>query len=268
MKLKKLLSVVVSALLCVSLVGCSTSSSDSKDDKTIKIGATLVPGGELLEELKPLIEEKGYELEIVTFNDYILPNESLNNGEIDANLFQHKPYLDEAVKSKGYEIIAGSKLYVCPGVLYSKKINSMDEFKSGDKIAISDNAASASKSLRYLESEGLITLKEGDIVGVNDIIENPKKLEFVQLDVAQIPPSLEDVTAGFVDTTYAIPAGLSAEEDGIYTAPVNDEYANLLAYRMEDKDDEKIKVLEEVLTSDECRELIESKYKGIVIPVF
>ena len=228
MKSKKLLSVVMSALLCVSLAGCATSS-ESKDDKIIKVGATLVPGGELLEKLKPLIEEKGYGLEVVTFNDYILPNESLNNGEIDANLFQHKPYLDEAVKSKGYEIMAGSKLYVCPGVLYSKKINSIDEFKSGDTIAISDNAASASKSLRYLESEGLITLKEGDIVGVNDIIKNPKNLDFVQLDVAQIPPSLEDVTAGFVDTTYAIPAGLSAEEDGIYTAPVNDEYANLLA---------------------------------------
>ena len=268
MKLKKLLSLALSTLLCVSLVGCSTSSSNSKDDKVIKVGATLVPGGELLEELKPLIEEKGYELEIVTFNDYVLPNESLNNGEIDANLFQHKPYLDEAVKSKGYEIMAGSKLYVCPAVLYSKKINSLDEFKDGDKIAISDNAASASKSLRYLESEGLITLAEGDIVGVNDITENPKNLEFVQLDVAQIPPSLEDVTAGFVDTTYAIPAGLSAEEDGIYTAPINDEYANLLAYRIEDKDSEKIKILEEVLTSDECRELIESKYKGIVIPVF
>ena len=268
MKLKKLLSLALSTLLCVSLVGCSTSSSNSKDDKVIKVGATLVPGGELLEELKPLIEEKGYELEVVTFNDYVLPNESLNNGEIDANLFQHKPYLDEAVKSKGYEIMAGSKLYVCPAVLYSKKINSLDEFKDGDKIAISDNAASASKSLRYLESEGLITLAKGDIVGVNDITENPKNLEFVQLDVAQIPPSLEDVTAGFVDTTYAIPAGLSAEEDGIYTAPINDEYANLLAYRIEDKDSEKIKILEEVLTSDECRELIESKYKGIVIPVF
>lgn len=268
MKLKKILSVAVSALLCVSLAGYTTSSSDSKDDKTIKIGATLVPGGELLEELKPLIEEKGYELEIVTFNDYILPNESLNNGEIDANLFQHKPYLDEAVKSKGYDIMAGSKLYVCPGVLYSKKINSMNEFKSGDKIAISDNAASASKSLRYLESEGLITLAEGDIVGVNDIIKNPKNLDFVQLDVAQIPPSLEDVAAGFVDTTYAIPAGLNADKDGIYTAPVNDEYANLLAYKIKDKDSEKIKVLEEVLTSDECRALIESKYNGIVIPVF
>ena len=267
MKSKKLLSVVMSALLCVSLAGCATSS-ESKDDKIIKVGATLVPGGELLEKLKPLIEEKGYDLEVVTFNDYILPNESLNNGEIDANLFQHKPYLDEAVKSKGYEIMAGSKLYVCPGVLYSKKINSIDEFKSGDTIAISDNAASASKSLRYLESEGLITLKEGDIVGVNDIIKNPKNLDFVQLDVAQIPPSLEDVTAGFVDTTYAIPAGLSAEEDGIYTAPVNEKYANLLAYRTKDKDNEKIKVLEEVLTSDECREIIESKYKGIVIPVF
>lgn len=268
MKFKKLLSLALGAILCVSLVGCSTSSSESKDDKIIKIGATQVPGGELLEELKPLIEEKGYELEVVVFNDYVLPNESLNNGEIDANLFQHKPYLDEAVKSKGYEIMAGSKLYVCPAVLYSKKINSLDEFKRGDKIAISDNAASASKSLRYLESEGLITLKEGDIVDVGDITENPKNLEFVQLDVAQIPPALEDVTAGFVDTTYAIPAGLNAKEDGIYTAPVNDEYANLLAYRIADKDSEKIKVLEEVLTSDKCRELIESKYNGTVIPVF
>lgn len=268
MKLKKLLNLALSALVCVSLVGCTNSLSESKDDKTIKVGATLVPGGELLEELKPLIEEKGYELEVVIFNDYVLPNESLNNGEIDANLFQHKPYLDEAVKSKGYEIVAGSKLYVCPGILYSKKINSLDEFKNGDKIAISDNAASASKSLRYLEGEGLITLSEGDIVGVSDITENPKNLEFVQLDVAQIPPALEDVTAGFVDTTYAVPAGLSADEDGIYKAPVNDEYANLLAYRTEDKDNEKIKVLEEVLTSDDCRELIESKYKGVVIPVF
>ena len=268
MKLKKLLSLALGTVLCISLIGCSTSSSKSEDDKIIKVGATLVPGGELLEELKPLIEEKGYELEVVVFNDYVLPNESLNNGEIDANLFQHKPYLDQAVKSKGYKIMAGSKLYVCPGVLYSKKINSIDEFKSGDKIAISDNAASASKSLRYLESEGLISLKEGYIVGVNDIIKNPKNLEFVQLDVAQIPPLLEDVTAGFVDTTYAIPAGLSAKEDGIYTAPINDEYANLLAYRIDDKDSDKIKVLEEVLTSDECRELINSKYNGVVIPVF
>ncbi len=264
MKFKKLLSLAVGTLLCVSLVGCSSS----KEEKTIKVGATLVPGGELLRELEGMIEEKGYELEIVEFDDYILPNESLNNGEIDANLFQHKPYLDEAVKSKGYEIMAGSKLYVCPGVLYSKKINSLEELKKGDKIAISDNAASASKSLRYLEGEKLITLKEGDIVGVNDILENPKGLEFVQLDVAQIPRSLEDVTAGFVDTTYAVPAGLSAEEDGIYKAPVNDEYANLLAYRIEDKDNEKIKILEEVLTSDECREIIKSKYKGVVVPVF
>ena len=227
-EIKKILSLALSALLCVSVVGCS---SQSKDDKVIKVGATLVPGGELLEELKPMIEEKGYDLEIVTFEDYILPNEALHNGEIDVNLFQHKPYLDEAVKNKGYEIMAGSKLYVCPGVLYSKKIDSIEELKKGDKIAISDNAASASKSLRYLESLGLITL--------------------------------EDVTAGFVDTTYAIPAGLSADKD-----PVNDEYSNLLAYRIDDKDNEKIKILKEVLTSDKCRELIEKKYEGIVVPVF
>ena len=267
MKLKKLVSLALCALLSVSVVGCS-SSKVSDEDKTIKVGATLVPGGELLEELKPMIEERGYNLEITTFEDYILPNEALNNKEIDANLFQHKPYLDEAVASTGYEIMAGSKLYVCPGVLYSYKVDSVDELKEGDKIAISNIPASGSKCLKYLQDIGLIKVKDSDLVGVKDIIENPRGLEFVEMDVAQIPAALEDVTAGFVDTTFAVPAGLSADEDGIYTAPVNDEYANLLAYRIEDKDSEKIKVLEEVLTSDECRELIEEKYKGIIIPVF
>ena len=214
------------------------------------------------------MRKKGYKLDVTIFDDYVLPNESLNNGEIDANLFQHKPYLDEAVKTKGYKITAGSKLYVCPGVLYSKKVNSIEELKEGDKIAISNNPSSGSKCLKYLQDLGLIKVKDSDLVGVKDIVENPKGLEFVELEVAQIPAALEDVTAGFVDTTFAVPAGLSAEDDGIYTAPVNDEYANLLAYRTEDKDSEKIKVLEEVLTSDKCRELIKEKYKGVVIPVF
>lgn len=267
MKLKKLIGLALCTLLSISAVGCGASTSNS-DDKIITVGATQVPGGDLLEELKPLIEAKGYELEVTVFDDYVLPNEALNNGEIDANLFQHKPYLDEAVANKGYEIMAGSKLYVCPGVLYSYKIDSVEEFKSGDKIAISNNPSSASKCLKYLQEIGLIKVKDGDIVSVKDITENPKGLEIVELDVAQIPAALQEVTAGFIDTTFAVPAGLSADEDGIYTAPVNDEYANLLAYRTEDKDSEKIKVLEEVLTSDECRELIEEKYKGIVIPVF
>ena len=164
--------------------------------------------------------------------------------------------------------MAGSKLYVCPGVLYSYKVDSVDELKEGDTIAISNNPSAGSKCLKYLQDLGLIKVKDSDLVGVKDIIENPRGLEFVELDVAQIPVSLEEVTAGFVDTTFAVPAGLSADDDGIYIAPVNDEYANLLAYRIEDKDSEKIKVLEEVLTSDECRKLIEEKYKGIIIPVF
>ena len=266
MKFKKLVSLALCALLSISAVGCS--SSNSNDDKVIKVGATLVPGGELLQELESLIEERGYKLDITIFDDYVLPNEALNNKEIDANLFQHKPYLDEAVASKGYEIMAGSKLYVCPGVLYSYKVDSVDELKEGDTIAISNNPSAGSKCLKYLQDLGLIKVKDSDLVGVKDIIENPRGLEFVELDVAQIPVSLEEVTAGFVDTTFAVPAGLSADDDGIYTAPVNDEYANLLDYRIEDKDSEKIKVLEEVLTSDECRKLIEEKYKGIIIPVF
>ena len=266
MKFKKLLSLALCALLSLAIVGCS--SSNLEDSKVIKVGATQVPAGDLLEELKPLIEERGYELELTIFDDYVLPNEALNNEEIDANLFQHKPYLDEAVANKGYEIMAGSKLYVCPGVLYSYKIDSVDDFKKGDKIAISNNPSATSRCLKYLQDIGIIKVKDGDLVTAKDIIENPKGIEIVELDVAQIPAALQEVTAGFVDTTFAVPAGLNAEEDGIYRAPVDDEYANLLAYRIEDKDNEKIKVLEEVLTSDECRELIKEKYKGIVIPVF
>ena len=117
MKFKKLLSLAVGTLLCVSLVGCSSS----KEEKTIKVGATLVPGGELLRELEGMIEEKGYELEIVEFDDYILPNESLNNGEIDANLFQHKPFLEKTNEEKGCDLVAVEPLYVCPITLYSDK---------------------------------------------------------------------------------------------------------------------------------------------------
>lgn len=268
MKFKKLLGLALCATLSLSAVGCSSSNADSGNDKKIVVGATLVPAGELLEELRPQIEEKGYELEVKIFNDYIVPNTALNEGDLDANLFQHEPFLDEAVKTKGYDIMAGSKLYVCPAVLYSYKIDSLDELKKGDKIAISNSPSAGSKCLRYLEEEDLITLKEGELVGVKDIIENPKGLEFVELDIAQIAPSLDDVTAGFIDTAYAVPAGLDADKDGIYQGPINDKYANLIAYRTKDKDSEKIKALEEVLTSDESKRIIEEKYKGIVIPIF
>lgn len=265
MRVKKIITGLLCGILTLSMIGCSPKESN---DNKIVVGATLVPGGELLEELKPLIEEKGYELEVKVFNDYVLPNTALNDGDIDANLFQHEPFLNEAIKSKGYEIMAGSKLYVCPGILYSYKVDSIEELKSGDTIAISNNPSAGSKSLKYLQDLGLITVPDSDLVGVKDIIDNPKGLEFVELDVAQIPPALQDVTAGFVDTTFAVPAKLDATKDGIYKAPVNEDYANLLAYRIEDKDSDKIKVLEDVLTSDEARDLINEKYKGIVVPVF
>lgn len=269
MKFRKVLTSLLCGVLTISMIGCSaTNSENKKNDNKIVVGATLVPGGELLEELKPLIEEKGYELEVKIFNDYILPNTALNDGDIDANLFQHEPYLNEAVESKGYKIMAGSKLYVCPGILYSYKINSVDEFKKGDTIAISNNPSAGSKCLKYLQDIGLITVPDSELVSVKDIIDNPIGLEFVELDIAQIPPALPDVTAAFIDTTYAVPAGLDADEDGIYKAPVNEKYANLLAYRIEDKDSEKIKVLEEVLTSVQARDLINKKYKGVVVPVF
>ncbi len=268
MKLKKLLNLSLCAILTFSLVGCTSSKEKNSNDKKIVVGATSFPAGEILEELSPLIKEKGYELEVKIFNDYILPNEALNNGEIDANLFQHEPFLDESVKSKGYDIMAGKKLYVCPANLYSYKVNSIDELKKGDTIAISNNPSAASKSLRYLQDLGLITIPNNELIGIKDIIDNPKGLEFKELDVAQIPAVLPDVTAGFVDTTFAGPAGLDASKDSIYQAPIDNKYANLLAYKTSDKNSEKIKILEEVLTSTKAKEFINKNYAEMVVPVF
>ena len=265
MKLRKILSLALSALLCVSVVGCS---SQSKDDKVIKVGATLVPGGELLEELKPMIEEKGYDLEIVTFEDYILPNEALHNGEIDVNLFQHKPFLEKTNEEKGYDLVAVEPLYVCPITLYSDKRDSLEDLQDGDTIALTNDPSNESRSLRLLESAGLIKIKEGELVTPNDIIENPKNLKFVEAEASLLPSILKDVEAAFINTNFAVAAGINANEQGILIAPTDNTYANIIASRKGDEESEKIQVLKKALTSDEARDFINNEYKGTIIPIF
>lgn len=268
MKLKKLLGLVLSGVLIISSVGCSSSKEQSKDDKKIVVGCNLVPGEELLKAVKPLIEAEGYKLEVKVFNDYVLPNTALNDGELDANLFQHKPFLEKTNEEKGYDLVAVEPLYVCPITLYSDKRDSLEDLQDGDTIALTNDPSNESRSLRLLESAGLIKIKEGELVTPNDIIENPKNLKFVEAEASLLPSILKDVEAAFINTNFAVAAGINANEQGILIAPTDNTYANIIASRKGDEESEKIQVLKKALTSDEARDFINNEYKGTIIPIF
>ena len=260
MKLKKLIGLVLSGVLIVSSVGCSSSNESSKNDKKIVVGCNLVPGEELLKAVKPLIEAEGYELEVKVFNDYVLPNTALNDGELDANLFQHKPFLEKTNEEKGYDLVAVEPLYVCPITLYSDKRDSLEDLQDGDTIALTNDPSNESRSLRLLESAGLIKIKEGELVTPN--------LRFVEAEASLLPSILKDVEAAFINTNFAVAAGINANEQGILIAPTDNTYANIIASRKGDEESEKIQVLKKALTSDEARDFINNEYKGTIIPIF
>lgn len=267
MKLKKIIGLALAGVLSISTVGCS-STKNKEDDKKIVVGCNLVPGEALLNEIKPLIEKEGYELEIKVFNDYVLPNTALNDGELDANLFQHKPFLDKTNEEKGYDLVAVEALYGCPITLYSEKRDSLEALQDGDTIALTNDPSNESRSLRLLEKAGLIKLKEGELVTPKDITENPKNLKFVEAEASLLPSILKDVEAAFINTNYAVAAGLNANEKGILIAQLDDKYANIIASRSGDEESEKIKVLKNALTSDEARDFINKEYQGTIVPVF
>lgn len=269
MKLKKLLNLGLCLALSASIIGCTKSDGSAKDDKKIIVGATQVPGGDLLEYLKPLVKEEGYDLEVKIFTDYNTPNTALAEGSIDANLFQHKPFLQNVVEKQGYDLIPAVELYESPLLVYSYKIKSLDELKSNDKFLVPDDPTNGSRALEYLQEEGLIKLDESvDLPGVKNIIENTKNIEFIEADAAQLPSMLPDVTAAFINGNYAISANLDATKDSIYTPNIDGTYANILACRAEDKNSEKIEVLKKVLTSNESKDFLLENFKGIIIPVF
>lgn len=266
-KSKKLLSILLCLVTILSLtVGCSSN----KDDKVIRVGATQVPGGDLFEYLKDDVKDEGYDLEITIFDDYNLPNEALDNGEIDANLFQHEPYLNKAIEEKGYDLSPVVGLYESPLFVYSYKIKSIDELKSGDKFALPDDPTNGSRALQYLQDElNLIKLKDGvDNPSVKDIVENPKNIEFIEANAAQLPSLLNDVTCAFINGNYAVAANLDANKDSIYCPKIDGTYTNILVSRTEDKDSEKIQVLKKVLTSEKSKKFLEENYKGVIVPVF
>lgn len=228
-----------------------------------------VPGGELFKYLKSDVEKEGYELEIVIFNDYNTPNVALEEGELDANLFQHKPFLNETIEKQGFDLSSVADLYEVPLQAYSNTIKSFDELKSNDKFALPNDPTNGSRALKVLEEEGIIELKEGvSLPSIKDISKNPKNIDFIEAEANQLPSLLPDVTAAFINGNFASAAGLDANKQSIYSPKIDGTYVNVLACKTEDIENEKIQVLKKVLLSDKSRTFLEDYYKGIIIPVF
>lgn len=268
---KRVLASVVAGLLSVSLLaGCGAKEAD---DKTIIVGASPAPHAEILEQAKPLLEEKGYKLEIKEFTDYVLPNTALNDGDLDANYFQHKPYMDSFNEEKGTELVAVASIHYEPFGIYAGKTASIEELQDGATIAVPNDTTNEARALLLLEAQGLIKLKKdaGITATKMDIVVNPKNLEIFEMEAAQIPRSLQDVDLAVVNGNYALEAGLSVEKDALAIEDSESigatTYGNVIAVKAGTENDEKIKALIEVLQSEEIKAFIEKNYNGAVVPL-
>lgn len=257
--------------LALGLTACgSGSGTKSGDDGALVVGATPVPAGEILDYVdKNLADKAGLDLQIKEFTDYVLPNTALQEGSLDANLYQHKPYLTDFNDSKGTELAPVTEVYLPPIGVYSKKVKDIGRLPAGSTVAIPNDTTNEGRALELLEDQGLIELKKTADADASpsDIAKNPKKLVFKELEPAQLPRSLDDVDAAVINNNFALDAGLSPREDAILLEKAkSNPYNNVLAVKKGNEDDPRVKKLEKLLTSPEVKKFIEDKYKGSVIP--
>jgi len=271
---KNILSAVILFTMVIALFGCGSDKNKQVtapiEDKVVIVGVTPGANGEIMDFFKKEAEKQGLKIKVVEFSDYITPNEALNNGEIDINAFQHKPFMDNAVKERGYKITDIGKTIIAPMALYSYKIKSLDEIKDGDKMAIPNDTTNGGRALLLLQTAKLITLKDnvGTTPSVNDIIDNPKHLKILELEAAQIPRSLEDMTFAAVNMNYAIKAKLDPKKDAILVESSDSAYVNVLAVREVDKDNPQLQKFVQLYRSETVRNFILEQFQGSVIPVF
>ncbi|OKY53110.1 MetQ/NlpA family ABC transporter substrate-binding protein [Megasphaera cerevisiae] len=274
--IKKFTVLAASALISLSLLaaGCGSSTppggTEVSKNVTLTVGATPVPHGEILNEIKPLLAKEGVDLKIVEFTDYVKPNLALNDKELDANFFQHTPYLDKFNAERGTKLKAICKVHVEPMGVYSHKIKALNELSSNAKVAIPNDPTNGGRALLILQQAGLIELKDGGSISstVQDITKNDKQLQFVELEAAQIPRSLDDVDIALINTNFAMEAGLNPLKDALFLEPKDSPYANVLVVRDGDENRPEIQKLVKALQSPEVKKFIEDKYQGAILPSF
>lgn len=270
---KKLLSLTLTLALGATLVGCGSkekaSSEGNGKDKVITIGVSPEPHKAIVENaIKPLLEKEGYKVEVVEFSDYVLPNTALEEGDIDANYFQHVPFLEATVKEKSYDLSYTTKVHLEPMGVYSEKLDDIGAIKEGAEIAIPNDPSNGARALKLLAKNGVIEISEGDLVTAKDITLNPKNVKITELDAEQLPRVLKDVELAVINTNYALEGGLNPLKDALVIEGADSPYANIIAVRTEDKENDKIKALTKAATSEEVKQYIEDNYKGAIVPAF
>ena len=296
--MKKLLTVLLTGIFAASMMtGCgsgdSGSSTVSAEDPvpnvsagadeispaeptagngaTITIGATPVPHVEILEVVKPVYEAMGYKMEIMEFTDYIQPNNAVSDGEIDANFFQHQAYLDDFNEQNGSSLVTVLGVHYEPLGIYPGKTDSLDAIADGAQVAVPNDPTNEARALLLLEAQGLITINPDAGLGatIQDITENPKKLDFIELEAAQLARTLEDVDIAVINGNYALQAGLNAATDALAKEERDSEaaqrYTNVLVVNQGDENREEITALVEAMNSDVVKTFIEEHYQGSVV---
>lgn len=273
---KKLSILAASALLAVAVLaaGCGsnapTGGKEVSKNTTITVGATPVPHGEILNEIKPLLAKEGIDLKVVEFTDYVKPNLALNDKELDANFFQHTPYLDKFNAERGTKLKAICKVHVEPMGIYSHKIKDLKDIPDGAKVAIPNDPTNGGRALLVLQNAELIGLKDGGSITstVQDIEKNDKHLQFVELEAAQVPRSVDDVDIALINTNFGMEAGFNPLKDALFLEAKDSPYANVLVVREGDENRPEIQKLVKALQSPEVKKFIEDKYAGAILPSF
>ena len=290
--MKKLVSLLLSGALAVGLLaGCgggtgtsqtpagnsespaASTETGSLEGTTLKVGATPAPHAEILEVVKDILAEQGITLDIVQYNDYVQPNNAVEDGSLDANYFQHITYMNDFNDQNGTHLVSAAEVHYEPMSLYAGKVSSLDELPDGALIGVPNDATNEARALLVLQQEGLITLRDGAGITatINDIVDNPKNLQFSEMEAAQLPLRLADLDMAVINGNYAIDAGLSMD-DALATESADGEaaqaYVNVLAVKEGRETDPAIQALAAALCSDEVKTYIEENYNGAVVAVF
>ncbi len=261
--MKKISAVLLILVVAAGIAFAAGAKEATEITDTIRVGATPDPHAVLLELIVPDLAEQGYTLEVIEFTDYITPNEALYAGEIDANYFQHLPYLESFINAeRGYDLVSAGGIHIEPLALYSNRYKSLDEIPDGATIAIPNDPTNEGRALLLLDSAGLIVLSDGAGLEAvpQDIEENPKNLRFRAIEAASLPRVMDDVDAAVINGNYAIPAGFISTRDGLYVEGADSPYVNVVAVKKGNEESPAVLALVNALKSDKVASYVSERY--------
>ena len=270
--MKKIIAIILTLALILSFAACGKKA----EAKSIKVGASITPHAEILREAAKLLEKEGITLNVIEYTDYVQPNTAVEDGSLDANYFQHTPYLNTFNAENKTHLVSVGLVHYEPFGIYAGKVKALSDLPDGAKIGVPNDGSNETRALLLLQQEGIITLKEGIDASSNatilDIAENPKNVDIVEMEAAQIPKALSDLDFGVINGNYALQAGLNAGTDALALEDASGSgaqtYANVLCVKEGNEKNEAIQALFKALTSQEVKDFINTTYQGAVVPIF